>query len=388
MSNSYPLLRAGATVVIGGGIAGSTVAYELTRQGASVTLLEERSLAHAASGRNMGLLLNQVEPEVVKIMQSSLEVYRELEAAGHTFALRAQDQLLLARDEEQLRAAERRARAIEGLGVTVSLVDAAALRGVVRGLAPDVLGGWLVEKAWAVDAAAATVAFAEAARGLGAAVRTGVRAHSVVVEHGRVTGVVTDAGRLPASAVVVATGPWMAQLLPDLPIAAARGWVLRTSRLPFQVPVIIEEMSWPDQDELGRLGGRPTLAEVAGGVYDRPVVQAFAFAQLPGGDALVGTSMAQSLRDAYEGLDMPRRLAGRAIAVMPGLASVPVVASWYGMRPMTPDGMPIAGPVPGVEGLFVHGGHGSIGMMTAPAIARWLAQGIADELGGLRPDRF
>jgi glycine/D-amino acid oxidase-like deaminating enzyme len=58
------------------------------------------------------------------------------------------------------------------------------------------------------------------------------------------------------------------------------------------------------------------------------------------------------------------------------------------MRPMTPDGMPLAGAVPGVDGLLVHGGHGSIGMMTAPAIARWLVEGDEGELAALNPARF
>ncbi|TME19369.1 MAG: FAD-binding oxidoreductase, partial [Chloroflexi bacterium] len=65
-------------VVVGGGIAGCTVAYELARRGLRVVLVERDSIAEAASGRNMGLLLNQTEPEVVRIMRRSLDVYREL----------------------------------------------------------------------------------------------------------------------------------------------------------------------------------------------------------------------------------------------------------------------------------------------------------------------
>jgi glycine/D-amino acid oxidase-like deaminating enzyme len=163
---------------------------------------------------------------------------------------------------------------------------------------------------------------------------------------------------------------------------------LRTGHLGFRLPWIIEEMSWPDQDELGRAARRPTLAEVARGGHDEPAVQAFALAQLPGGDGLMGTSMAPSLRDAVEGVDMPRRIAERALQVAPGLAGLDVAAAWYCMRPMTPDGMPLAGAVPGVDGLLVHGGHGSIGMMTAPAIARWLVEGDGRELAALNPARF
>lgn len=59
---------------------------------------------------------------------------------------------------------------------------------------------------------------------------------------------------------------------------------------------------------------------------------------------------------------------------------------------MTPDGMPIAGPA-GATGLFAHGGHGSIGMMSAPAIGRWLVDSILDgkpdpELARYSPERF
>lgn len=334
----------------------------------------------------MGLLLNQVEPEVVRIMGIALDAYRELESSR--FGLRQQRQLLLARDSEQADAAAKRAVGIRGLGVSVEEVDGAALRTELPQLSVDVLGGWVVEGAWALDPGAATLAFVEAARAAGAEVLTGTRVHTIVEQSGRVHGVISDRGRHACDAVVVATGPWLPQLAPGVRVTAARGWVLRTAPLDFTLPWIIEEMSWPDQDVLGRVGGRPTLADLARGGYDRPVVQALALCQVAGGEALLGTSMAQSLRDAVEGVDMPQRLAERALLVAPGLASLEVGAAWSGMRPLTPDGMPVAGPVAGSEGLFVHGGHGSIGMMTAPATARWLVEGNADELAKLDPARF
>jgi glycine/D-amino acid oxidase-like deaminating enzyme len=57
---------------------------------------------------------------------------------------------------------------------------------------------------------------------------------------------------------------------------------------------------------------------------------------------------------------------------------VKITAGWYGMRPMTPDGLPIVGSA-GVDGLFVHGGHGSIGMQSAPGTARMLAEIMAGQ---------
>ncbi|MGH7903542.1 MAG: NAD(P)/FAD-dependent oxidoreductase [Candidatus Dormibacteraceae bacterium] len=378
--------------VVGGGIAGCTVAYELARRGARVILLEQRVLAGAASGRNMGLLLNQVESEVVRIMHRSLDVYRELDDGPVDFHLRRHQQLLLARDESQLGSTHRRARALAALGVRARLLNAQEVRERVPGLALDAAGGELLEDAWALDPAAATRAFAEAARSAGAAIRTHVRVSEVRVRSGRVEGLLTDDGPLAVDLVVIASGPWIRDLAPTVPVSTGRGWLLRTDTLGFELPWIVEEMSWPDQDQLGRAARFPTLSEVAAGDHDRPAVGAFVIAPLPAGDALVGTSLSPSLREAVEGVDMPRQIAARALAAAPGLASAPIVAAWYGMRPMTPDGMPLAGTLE-PAGLHVHGGHGSIGMMTAPATARWLADAIcgadpAPELAALAPARF
>ena len=385
MSKSSQLSRVSEFVVIGGGIAGCTVAYELARRGERVTLLEQRSLATAASGRNMGLLINQVEPEALRMMEHALAIYREVEGFA-PLDLRQADQLLLARRPDQLASMEERARAMVAAGLETELLEAGELRRRWAALAPDVAGGALVRGGWLLDPALATTAFAEAARAAGADVRTSVRALAATAG-----GVLTDAGRLPADAVVVAAGPWAPDLVPEVPVAAGRGWVLRTAPLPNPPPWIVEEMSWPDQDELGRAARRPTLGEVADGGYDAPAVAAVAIAPQPGGHCLVGTSLAPSLRDAVEGIDMPSVLARRALSAVPGLAGAPIAAAWSGMRPLTPDGQPVVGRCDG--GLWIHGGHGSIGMQAAPATARLLVEAMlagrtSPDLAPLAPQRF
>ena len=377
--------------VVGGGIAGCTIAFELARRGLQVTLFERGSIAGEASGRNMGLLLNQTETSVIRIMQRSLEVYAELATGDVDFQLRKQPQLIIAADESQHSAMGKRVFEMRTAGMRVEEVGSAEIRGHFKALGPRFSGGYVVDNAWVLEPGAATVAFAEAARAAGATIRTSTRVSQISVSGGRVHGLVTDAGRFAFDAVVMAAGPWLPELWRSAPVSVGRGWLLRTARLDFTLPWIVEDMSWPDQDQLGRVARPPTLAEVAGG-HDHPAVQAFVIAQLPAGDALIGTSLSPSLREPYEGLDMPQRVAARAVAAAPGLADVPITAAWYGLRPMTPDGMPLAGPA-GPTGLWVHGGHGSIGMMTAPAIASWLAKAIIDEvevpeLAELRMGRF
>jgi len=105
----------------------------------------------------------------------------------------------------------------------------------------------------------------------------------------------------------------------------------------------------------------------------------------PAGHCLIGTSLRRSLLEEPEGAETIRRLAERAARVSPHLRDVSVVAAWSGRRAHTPDGLPVAGAVPGIEGLVVAGGFSSIGMVTAPAACRRLAAG---ETALFEPSRF
>jgi glycine/D-amino acid oxidase-like deaminating enzyme len=373
--------------VVGGGIAGTTIAWELARRGRAVHLFEQANLGAGASGRNTGTLLHQSEPAVAAMLRASEQAYREL-PDGVDVRMTARTELLFARDEERMEATARRAEAFAAQGVRMERLTAEEVRAELPALDLRLAGGYALDGVHTVDADAATRAFAEAARGAGATISTGVRVGAVVPG-----GVITDDGPVAADAVVVATGPWMADLLDGVAVRGGRGWLMRTSRLDFPLPWIVEEDSWPDQVVLGHAAEPVPLGEIAAGGGEQPVAGAFLLCPLPDGDALVGASLSTSLRDAVEGADAPRRIAARALEVAPGLAgAVRVVRAWSGLRPMTPDGMPVAGPA-GRDGVYVHGGHASLGMQAAPATAAWLAAFMHSEpthptMEELRPDRF
>jgi glycine/D-amino acid oxidase-like deaminating enzyme len=376
-------------IVVGAGIAGCTAAYELARRGLQVSVFDSRGIAPAASGRNMGLLLNDVEPESVEMMRSGLEVYRELEGGPVPFQLRQEAYLLVARDSAQMRSAEQRALEMRSAGLSCELLPEAVILDGLPQLRRDVAGAYLLQGCWAVSAASATRAFAEAARSAGARLRTGSRVAQLVVRSGRLDGVLSDDGPLAADAVVLAAGPWLPSLLPGVPVSTGRGWLLRTARLESRLPWVVMEMAWPDLDELGRAARPPRLAEVAAGGYDLPAAAAVTLVPQAGGEALIGTSLAPSLVDPVEGVDMPRRIAGRALDLLPGFAEIGITGGWYGLRPMTPDGLPLVGAT-AIEGLYLHSGHGSIGMQSAPWTARLLADGMngAGVPERLDPKRF
>jgi glycine/D-amino acid oxidase-like deaminating enzyme len=378
-------------VVVGGGIAGCTAVHALARAGLRVTLFEQRHIAYGASGRNLGLLLNDLACDSVEMMRDALKVYRELAEGPVPFELRQVSYLLLPFTDQQASVVGERVAELRACGLDSEELSEAELRSRLPQVRPGAPGAHLVHGPWALSAAAATRAFAEAARAAGARLETGVRVGQVLSRSGRVEGVLTDRGRVACDAVVVANGPWLTDLVDDAPVSTGRGWVLRTGHLDFELPWVLVDVSWPDLDELGRAARAPSLAEVAAGDYDRPVAATVSMVRQPGGRALLGTSLAPSLREPVEGVDMPSRIAGRALELLPGLGEVSVTAGWYGMRPMTPDGLPIAGPTE-VEGVYVHGGHGSIGMQSSPwtaaALARLMAGGLGEELAPFEVGRF
>jgi glycine/D-amino acid oxidase-like deaminating enzyme len=161
-------------------------------------------------------------------------------------------------------------------------------------------------------------------------------------------------------------------------VTASRGWLLETARVDPPPRYAIEQAAWPLQDEMARHVGAPTLTEVAQGAAEEPGLVSLLLGGRPAGHCLIGTSLQRSLFEESEAPETVRRLAERAVRVSPALRDAPVVAAWSGRRAISPDGLPVVGPVPGLERVELAGAFSSIGMVTIPAACRRLVQGGAD----------
>jgi len=255
--------------------------------------------------------------------------------------------------------------------------------------ADDLAGGFVIEGGYTLDAMGATTAMAEAARRAGVDFRLGCEAKRILAEGDRVHGVATDEGVMSTERVVLTTGPRL-RFLPramgvDLPVVASRGWLLETAKVDPPPTYAVEQAAWPLQDEMAALVGAPTLGEVAEGTAEQPGLVSLLLGARLAGHCLIGTSLRRSLLEEPETPETVRRLAERAVRVSPVLRDVPVVAAWSGRRAVSPDGLPLVGSIPGVEGLEVAGGFSSIGMVTIPAACRRLVNGGAEAFD---PGRF
>ena len=189
-----------------------------------------------------------------------------------------------------------------------------------------------------------------------------------------VTGVLTDDGRIEAAHVVVAAGPWswrVCRSLPyDVPVRGVRGWILVTRPAPFRLRHAIEE-EWTRPAPPA-----PTLAELAEGREPEPYV-ACVLQQDFAGRVLIGSSLHGATSDADESPETLTTIAQRAVKLMPALAGLAIAERRSCQRPFSPDLLPLIGPYPGVEGLILATGHGSVGVTQSLGSGEAVADGIA-----------
>lgn len=368
-------------VVVGGGIIGTACAYELARRGASVALLEREQLAAGASGRNLGYLDTSKDPVLSPLAHRSLEWYAGIAVDPPTpFFLDAEPigtiALTVDQDEiSELRSWVATARAVD---VGVERIDD-RVRELEPELSPEVLEAYLLHEGHRVDPLALTVCLGVLARDAGATIGHHRAARRLVERGDRVSGVLTDDGVVAADAVVLAAGPWSPALARPvgvrLPVVPARGWLVHAAP---ERPLLRRWIQSGARRLLGRAATVPSdqtsalTLSMRGFAHARETSEISPMIQpVPDGSILTGTSREPVLAAEPVDLEIPRIVAARAARLVPALAEAPVLATWSGVRPVSPDERPMLGWVR--EGLFVATGHGSEGVILAGSTAEQVA---------------
>ncbi|MFF7898933.1 NAD(P)/FAD-dependent oxidoreductase [Streptomyces sp. NPDC088817] len=387
-------------IVVGGGIAGCAAAERLAGQGLSVLLLERGALAGGATGRNQGGLLPSPLPACAGLFAEAVGYYERSERESEVpFRFRPHGYLLVAADADGMDRARNHGHALSRAGFPAHEVDPRELRELEPGLAPDLAGAVVVEGAYALHPVLAAAALAGRAVRAGAEIRTHTPVRGLTTEGDRVTGVVTDGGPLAAGAVVLAAGPWSRSLAQqagsDVPVFGARGWLVRTAPVTGAVfRHTLMQSTWHGPAGLKR-NGPPLLADIAAPAPATDPQVVFSLQPLPSGEVVLGSSSGPALQldDVRNGEEAVALIAAAAARHAPVLAKTPVRAAWSGVRPMSPDGLPVVGPAPGARGLWLLTGFGIDGMPLAPGTARLLAEHLvsghhAADAEPFAPERF
>ncbi|HWP62105.1 MAG TPA: FAD-dependent oxidoreductase [Candidatus Binatia bacterium] len=381
-------------VVIGGGIVGTAAAAFLAEGGASVLLVERDTVAAGASGRNSGVVQQPFDRALAPLYRDTVREYRRLAQTdlGFTWADEPAGLLLLARDGAIVEAEAAAIRKAQPR-LPVEVLDPEATRRLEPALAAGV---WAVRipTGHPVPPAAATRAFARLAERRGVRVAVGTAARPWLDPRGeRLLGIaLADVGRIACGAVLVAAGPLTSTLIDPTgrwrPVRSLWGVVLEValSRPPRHV---LEEAAIGGVTS-ARAGVRETTARrsrpggARGGVgtEERRSVGSTAEGGSPEvGFSLVTAEGTTSLGSTFLPLQPdPLAWAGdlrqRGARYVPSLKFVDIVGTRVCARPVSADGRPLLGPVPGLEGLFVAAGHGPWGISTGPGSARLVADAI------------
>jgi glycine oxidase len=356
-------------VVIGGGIAGSAVALALRERGAAVNLVDPSSPGGEATGASGGMLAPQYECHspgpLFRLLLQARSAYpgwvARLERLSGLPVPTRWEGMLVANPTAGEHKASRTAIAWHAAeGEPAELLDPSAAARLQPGISADPISYLWFPREGQVDSQALAEALGPALDAAGVR-RLRARAVGVLTRRSRVAGVLLgDGRRLDADLVVVAAGVWSGALtgLPSaLPVRPVLGQMLRF--------------------RAGSLALR-TLVAARGGRYVVPRSD---------GSVLVGSTMDEvgfdaSLEDA--GL---KTIHADASRLVPGLGALRAAEQWTGLRPLTPDRLPILGPDREITGLSYATGYGRHGILLAPLAAEILADHLLrDGQGSPVPD--
>ena len=367
-------------------MVGCSVAYFLSRAGAKVTLLEREAIGSGASAHATGSLsLLGAEFSPGPSFQLALAGYHEFpplveslqEETGLDllFQRRPSLRLALEREEESLL---KSMMPWQQEAVQLCWIEADEVRQVQPGLTHRVWGAVLESESAQLDSYRLDLALAQASEKRGGQLLlrevTGLLTHQALV-----TGVTTSSGDLSADMVVVAAGTWSATFgrwlhfpIPVRPLKGER-LLLRYPGPPLQVLI----SSPKRRHVISRLDGMLSVGSTGGRDYDPE-------------ELFLGEEFDRQPTEAAK-----VELLQRAVDVFPDLERAELVQQLAGSRPLSPDRMPIIGPVPGWQGVMLATGHTTKGIHLGPITGKLIAETIAKgspqtdmDLSGFLPDRF
>jgi glycine/D-amino acid oxidase-like deaminating enzyme len=350
-------------IVVGAGIVGAACADEFARRGMRTLVMDRDVIGGGATAAGMGHIVVMDDSEaqfaLTRYSQSLWQALRpelpsdvEYETSGTIW---------VAADEEEMAEVRRKNDFYGKRGVPTSVLDAQALKRLEPNLRDGLVGGLLVPEDAVLYPPCAARFLMERAQSRGAKLRLGASVKKI--GQGRVC--LSDGEEIAAQFIVNACGASAPELTPSLAIKKRKGHLVITDRYPgFLRHQLVE---------LGYLKSAHSVDtdSVAFNVQPRRT-----------GQILIGSSRqyGPEHRDVDHGI--LRRMLQRAQAYMPALGTMSAVRTWTGFRAATPDKLPLIGPAPGDNSMFLATGHEGLGITTSLGTARMLV----DQIAGSRPD--
>lgn len=351
-------------LIIGGGAIGGSIALALAERGASVSVFEAGAIGKGASWAAAGVLApdwsGEDPPALTRLAADSLLLWPDWvrlveDRSGIALNFRRDGLINVWVDPEAPHLPPDLATTPppcpEGRAQRLSAAEVRELEPKISG---PILGGVLYPEDAQVDNPRLATALLRAAASLGTRVRSNAPIRELLGAGGKCRGIRLASGEtIEAEAVVVAAGAWSG------PLAASSGLTLPT--IPWRGQMVTLDAA---------ASSRP-LSHI---VFCGEMV----LIPRPHGPLVVGTTLENVGFDSRVTAAGMHHIFSRLERIAPDLGGLPVLKTWAGLRPGTPDHLPYLGPVPGWEGLFAATGHGRKGIILAPITGALMAEVILE----------
>jgi len=346
-------------VIIGGGVNGCSLAYQLAKKNKNVVLCERNYLCSGATGRcGAGIRQQWSTRENAELSIKSIKIFEKLEKElGQEIGLRQGGYLIIVHDKKEMIQAEKNVEMEKELGLDVSILSSDEIIKVVpildiKGM--NAIGATFCPTDGHVDPFKTTHAYAIAAEKEGAKLYKFTNVTDIKTKNKRINCVITNRGKIKTNIVVNAAGAWSKQIAEKLniklPNKPFRKEILVTERVKpvFKAMVISfkDGIYFSQQDEGQILGGIPIPNEKPG------------YLTVPTFDFL-------------------HHMSKTLIRYAPILKYVNVIRQWTGYYDVTPDARPILGEVEGLKGFIQCNGFSGHGFMLSPMVTKILTDYIS-----------
>jgi glycine cleavage system aminomethyltransferase T/glycine/D-amino acid oxidase-like deaminating enzyme len=365
-------------VVIGGGVAGCSVAYHLAKFGWKDTILLERDMLTSGTTWHAAGLIGQLgaTATITKLRKYSLELYKELEKKTElSTGLKQNGAITVASSKERLQELLRQATAAQLFNVNVEVLD----KNKIKELYPevndkDILGGVYMPEDGQADPVGVTNVLAKAAKLEGAKIFEKIPVTKILVKNGKITGVQTENGKIDCEYVVLATGMWSRQIGEDIDVSVPL--------YPNEHFYIITEPIKNLQKDLPVLRDYNDclyLKEDAGkmlvGIFEPGAKNAFKNKGIVPNDFSFG--------EFPDDFDHFEPYLEKSFKRLPILENAGIRKFFSGPESFTPDTQYLLGETPEVKNLFTCCGFNSIGIASSGGAGRvtaeWMINGYMNE---------
>ncbi len=355
------------SVIVGGGVIGLACGWRLAQAGARVVVLD-RAIPPAGATRVAAGMLAPVgeltfgEPELLELTLVAAEIYpgfvAELErTTGASTGYRANGALHVALDRDEVEQLRRVHDLQRRLGLAAEWLPPSGCRDLEPALSPSLSGGVFAPGEGSVDPRRLSAALVAGLEGAGGELRAGAEVVEALLEGERVTGVRIAGGEeLRADSVVLACGAW----------SGSAGWLPERAR-PAVRPVKGQILELRPAAEGGAAAAPIERIVASERVYLVPRED---------GRLIVGATVEERGFDAAVTAGGVHELLREAYRLVPEIAEMELVEAMAGLRPGTPDNLPVVGPG-ALDGLLIAAGHHRNGILLAPLAAARLLDSLS-----------